>query len=370
PEGDPAVLPPPPAPGETVRYIYTTSGTTADPKCALHSDTSLITAGVAMNRALMLTADDSGCLPVPIAHPGGFSFLVAMFEQGFPTTFVDPWSVDRAVTVMNRYGATVMGGSTAHFIMLLAEQRKDPGRDLIPTVNMFTGGGAALPAETFRQIRDELGVRPAYGYGMTECPTIAMGSRRHNDEQLSNTAGELSAGLEVRILGANGQALPAGEEGEVELRGPMLFQGYADPRLDAEVFTADGWFHTGDRGHIRRDNHIVLTGRSKDVIIRKGENVSPMEVEAIVQLVPGVAAVAVIGLPDAERGEMVCAVIQLVEGAQAPTLHDIRQVCDREGLMIQKVPERLEIVEQFPRNATMKILKHELRAQFLAAKDN
>jgi cyclohexanecarboxylate-CoA ligase len=163
--------------------------------------------------------------------------------------------------------------------------------------------------------------------------------------------------------------LPIGQEGEVELRGPMLFQGYADESLNADCFTADGWFHTGDRGRIRPDNHIVLTGRSKDVIIRKGENVSPMEVEAIMQLVPGVAAVAVIGLPDRDRGEMVCAVIQLIEGATAPTLHDIRQVCDREGLMIQKVPERLEIVDSFPRNATMKILKHELRAQF-TTKDN
>jgi acyl-CoA synthetase (AMP-forming)/AMP-acid ligase II len=320
-----------------------------------------------MNQALQLGPEDSGCLPVPLAHTGGFSYLVAAFEQGFPSTFVDPWSIDRAVALMNRYGATVMGGSTAHFIMLLAEQRKDPSRPLIPTVKMFTGGGAPLPAEVFRQIRDQLGVRPAYGYGMTECPTIAMGSPSDSDEQLANTAGRISDGLDVRVLGPDGERVTPGEEGDIELRGTMCLRGYADAELNRAAFTPDGWFRTGDRGRIRPDNHIVLTGRSKDVIIRKGENISPLEVESVLQLVPGVAAVAVIGIPDLERGEKVCAVVELVAGAKAPTLQDVRRICDREGLMIQKVPEQLEIVDQFPRNATMKILKHELRARFAPA---
>jgi cyclohexanecarboxylate-CoA ligase len=364
PEGDPSSLPPPAAPTDRTRYIYCTSGTTADPKCALHTDRSLLTAGRAMTTALALGPDDVGCLPVPMAHVGSFSFLVSMFEHGFPTILLDPWSVHRAVALMAQFDATVMGGSTAHFVMLLAEQRKDPSTPLLPRLRMFTGGGAPLPAEVFRQVKEELGVLPAYGYGMTECPTIAMGSPDDTDEQLANTQGRISAGLEVRVLDDDGQPLTGGEEGEVELRGAMCCTGYVDAQITASSFTADNWFHTGDRGRIRPDGHIVLTGRSKDVIIRKGENVSPLEVEAVVQLVPGVAATAVIGIPDRERGEKVCAVIELVAGATAPTLLDVRQVCEREGLMIQKIPEQLEIVDQLPRNLTMKILKHELRVRF------
>lgn len=364
PDGDPATLPPPPPVATTTRWIYTTSGTTADPKCVMHTDTSLLAAGRAMTTALQLGSDDVGCLPVPIAHPGGFSFLVAMFTHGFPTVLVDPWSIDRAVGLMNRFGVTVMGGSTAHFIMLLAEQRKDPSTPLIASVRMFTGGGAALPAELFRQIVDELGVRPAYGYGMTECPTIAMGSPGDTDEQLANTPGRLSTGLDVRVVDGQRQLLDVGHEGEIEIHGPMVCLGYTDPELTAAAFTDDGWMRTGDRGYIRPDHHVVLTGRTKEIIIRKGENISPAEVESVMLKVAGVAAVSVIGIPDRDRGELVCAVVELVAGAIPPTLHDVRQVCEREGLMIQKVPERLEIVDQLPRNATMKILKHELRERF------
>jgi acyl-CoA synthetase (AMP-forming)/AMP-acid ligase II len=364
PDGDPATLPPPPQVSATARWIYNTSGTTAEPKCVLHTDTSLLAAGQAMTTALQLGPDDVGCLPVPIAHPGGFSYLVAMFTHGFPTVLVDPWSIDRAVELMNRFGVTVMGGSTAHFIMLLAEQRKDHSTPLIESVRMFTGGGAALPAELFRQIVDELGVRPAYGYGMTECPTIAMGSPSDTDEQLANTAGRLSDGLDVRIVDSQRKLLDGGHEGEIEIHGPMVCLGYTDAELTAAAFTDDGWMRTGDRGYIRPDRHVVLTGRTKEIIIRKGENISPAEIESVILKVPGVAAVSVIGLPDRDRGEMVCAVVELVADAIPPTLTDVRRVCERDGLMIQKFPERLEIVDHLPRSATMKVLKHELRDRF------
>ncbi|MGE0305940.1 MAG: class I adenylate-forming enzyme family protein [Acidimicrobiia bacterium] len=364
PYGDPSTLPPPPPVSTTARWIYTTSGTTAEPKCVLHTDTSLLAAGRAMTTALQLGSDDVGCLPVPIAHPGGFSYLVAMFTHGFPTVLVDPWSIDRAVGLMNRFGTTVMGGSTAHFIMLLGEQRKDPSTPLIDSVRMFTGGGAALPAELFRQIVDGLGVRPAYGYGMTECPTIAMGSPSDTDEQLANTPGRISDGLDVRVVDSQQQLLDVGLEGEIEIRGPMVCLGYTDAELTAAAFTDDGWMRTGDRGYIRPDRHVVLTGRTKEIIIRKGENISPAEIESVMLKVPGVAAVSVIGLPDRDRGEMVCAVVELVADAVPPTLIEVRRVCEHEGLMIQKVPERLEIVDHLPRSATMKVLKHELRDRF------
>jgi cyclohexanecarboxylate-CoA ligase len=146
----------------------------------------------------------------------------------------------------------------------------------------------------------------------------------------------------------------------------MLCRGYTDPALTAEAFAADGFFRTGDLGHLRADGHVVLTGRKKDLIIRKGENVSPRELEDLLAAHPSVAAAAVIGLPDAERGERVCAVVEVHPGAGPLALADVVAFCRRAGLMAQKIPEQLEVVDALPRNATLKILKHELRARFAA----
>jgi acyl-CoA synthetase (AMP-forming)/AMP-acid ligase II len=160
-------------------------------------------------------------------------------------------------------------------------------------------------------------------------------------------------GCEVRVV-----------DGEVQVRGPMLCRGYTDAALTAEAFDADGFFHTGDLGHVRPDGHVVLTGRKKDLIIRKGENVSPRELEDLLAAHPSVAAVAVIGLPDAARGERVCAVVELRPDAKPLALADVVAYCRQAGLMSQKIPEQLEVVDALPRNATLKILKHELRARF------
>jgi acyl-CoA synthetase (AMP-forming)/AMP-acid ligase II len=144
----------------------------------------------------------------------------------------------------------------------------------------------------------------------------------------------------------------------------MVCKGYTDPELTAAAFDAEGYFGTGDVGHLRDDGHIVLTGRIKDIIIRKGENIAAKEIEDLLYQHPKVAEVAVIGLPDRERGELVCAVVQTAEGAEPLTFAEMQQYCCDAGLMTQKIPERLELVDAMPRNATMKILKYELRDRF------
>ena len=144
----------------------------------------------------------------------------------------------------------------------------------------------------------------------------------------------------------------------------MLAKGYMDPEQSKAAFGSDGFFATGDRGYLRDDGHIVLTGRTKELIIRKGENISPREIEDLLQTHPTIAAVAVIGLPDRERGERVCAVVETATGETPLTFVEMQEFCRRAGLMAQKIPEQLEVVELLPRNATMKILKHELVKQF------
>jgi acyl-CoA synthetase (AMP-forming)/AMP-acid ligase II len=223
---------------------------------------------------------------------------------------------------------------------------------VLPSLRSLAGGGAPKPPELFWQVRRELGIPILHGYGMTECPMIASGSPSDTDEQLANTDGRPVAGCELRVVG-----------GEIRVRGPMLCRGYTDAELTAEAFDADGFFATGDLGHLRPDGHVVLTGRKKELIIRKGENIGPREIEDLLQTHPSVGAVAVIGLPDPERGERVCAVVETRPGAAPLDFAALQAHCRKAGLMAQKIPEQLEVVDALPRNATLKILKHVLVAR-------
>ena len=201
-----------------------------------------------------------------------------------------------------------------------------------------------------------------HGYGMTEVPMIVQNGPDASDEQLANTDGPPIFGIQIRLVKPDGTEAGVDEEGEVRLKGPMVFKGYTDPALNADAFDEDGWFKTGDLGKMRADGHLSLTGRLKDIIIRKGENVSAKEVEDLLYKHPAVAEVAVIGLPDRERGERVCAVVQATAG-EAPTLPDIVEFCKAEGLMMQKIPEQLAVVDEFPRGGTGKVNKRALQEQ-------
>jgi cyclohexanecarboxylate-CoA ligase len=174
-------------------------------------------------------------------------------------------------------------------------------------------------------------------------------------------------GAEVRIVALDGSVAPTGEEGEIRVRGPMVCVGYTDPDLTKEAFDDEGYFRTGDLGRLRPDGHLVITGRLKDVIVRKGENISATEVEAILYRHPKVAEVAVIGLPDPERGELVCAVVELAEGAEDLTLDELAHHCRDQGLMRQKIPEQLELRTTWPRAGTGKIVKKSLRQEYAPA---
>jgi len=165
-------------------------------------------------------------------------------------------------------------------------------------------------------------------------------------------------------VGQGGELREAGEEGEFRVKGPQLCVGYLDPSLDEEAFDEEGFFRTGDLGYLDAEGYLVVTGRLKDVIIRKGENISAKEIEDLLYDHPGVRDVAVVGLPDPETGERACAVVVPAEGSKPPALEELTAWLRERGLMTQKLPERLELVDALPRNPTGKVLKHELRQRF------
>lgn len=364
PAGDPASLPPlpgalDPAP---VRWVYYTSGTTSEPKGVQHTDQTLLAGGRGLAVALEMSPQDVGSMAFPFAHIAGPDYLVTMLMQGFPAVLLEAFVPAEAVEVYRRHKVTLAGGSTAFYAAFLAEQRKAPSEPLIPTLRLLAGGGAPKPPEIFYEVQRELGCKLAHGYGMTEIPMISQGSPGDTDDQLVHTEGAPVTGAEVRVVGLDGSEVPTGEDGEVRVRGPMVCKGYTDPGLTAEAFDDDGYFRTGDLGHLRADGHVVLTGRLKDVIIRKGENISAKEIEDLLYGHPKVADVAVVGLPDPERGERVCAVVEVAPGEGALSLEEMSQHLRGAGLMVQKIPEQLEIVSELPRNETLrKVLKYKLR---------
>ncbi|MBE3202311.1 MULTISPECIES: AMP-binding protein [Parafrankia] len=385
PTGDPATLPPPPPAtresARAVRWIYYTSGTTSDPKGVRHSDSTLIAGGRGLAAALGTGPADVGSIAFPFAHIGGPDYLIMMLVSGFPALLLETFDPAAAIAAYRRARVTIAGGSTAFYAAVLGQQRAAIARGergpVVPTLRMLSGGGAPKPPELFTQLLAEAGVPIVHGYGMTEAPMITSGCRSDTGRQLAHTDGRPVLGVRVRIVRPDGTVAPPapGAEGEIRVRGATVFHGYTDPALTAAAFDDDGWFRTGDLGILDADGHLTITGRLKDVIIRKGENISAKEIEDLLFTHPKVGDVAVIGLPDQERGERVCAVVEPLATAPAAgdptpgtsahlTFAEMTEHLRAAGLARHKVPEQLEVVTALPRNATLKILKHVLRDRY------
>ena len=181
------------------------------------------------------------------------------------------------------------------------------------------------------------------------------------DEKLANTEGRATPGVEIKVVKLDGTVAGAGEEGELRVKGPQLCQGYLDSSLDAEAFDDDGFFRTGDLGNLDADGYVTITGRVKDVIIRKGENISAKEVEDLLFTHPKVADAAVIGLPDPASGERACAVVVPKDPADPPTLAELFEFCKADGPDgRRRSPSSSRSSTCCPRNPTGKVLKHEL----------
>lgn len=361
PDGDPATLPPAPVGRDEVRWIYTTSGTTSAPKGVCHTDGTLIAGGVALADAIGATSADVGTIFFPYAHIGGPDLLIASLTTGMALVVMEVYEPVAAVELMRRAKVTITGGSTPHYAMILEQQRNNPGARVVPTLRMLTGGGAPMPEHLFRDVLAEMGVPILHAYGMTECPMITSARMSDSIEQLATTSGRPVLGCEVQIRTETDEVLPVGAVGRVWLRGPMLFKEYRTDGTIVRPFDADGWMFTGDTGKLEPEGHLVLVGREKDLIIRKGESISPTEIEEVLATHPAIAEVAVIGLPDERAGERICAVLTLHDGAADPSVDELRAYCRDAGISPAKFPEDVVVVPELPKTPTLKIRKQQLR---------
>src|SRR5439155_22230263 len=252
----------------------------------------------------------------PLGHIAGLVYgAMTPFALGTSTVLLERWIPGRAIAAIAEERATFQTGPPT-FLQTLASGARHAD---LSSFRLFSTGGAAIPTEAARAAAARLGCVLKRAYGSTELPTLTATTMDDDERARTETDGRAIGGAEVRIASADGDALPAGEEGEIWGRAPEMFAGYSDPAIEA--LTPDGWFRTGDLGVLDADGLLRVTGRLKDIIIRGGENISAPELEEILSSHPAVADVAVVGIPDERLGERVCAVVVLRRGASM-TLED------------------------------------------------
>jgi cyclohexanecarboxylate-CoA ligase len=362
-EDDPATpLGPSPIGPHDVSMVFYTSGTTADPKGVLHTPST--TGAVVHCQAHLLPPrpDDRGLVQFPVPHIGGVVlFVVQQLRHGTSAVFMETFDAELAVDLIERHRVTGAGGPPAVLQGLFAARNFT--REKMRSVRGSGSGAADVSPELMRLAKEKLGCHVYRSYGMTECPFFTAGAQGDPEEKLLGTDGRPVVGATARVVDERGCPVPPGVEGEVEAFGAQLCVGYLDPTLNT-AFTPDGFFRTGDLAVMDAEGYLRITGRRKDVIIRKGENLSAKGIEDDLAAHPKVADVAVIGVPDAASGERVCACVVLHPGADQLTLAEVRDFMERRGVMRQKIPEQVELLTELPRNATGKVLKHELRGRF------
>ena len=364
PQGDPTALPAAAAPEpDEVRWICYTSGTTADPKGAMHSDQTVGAFGGPMAERLDVQPGDRYSLVFPFPHIGGIGLLFMALERGCAHLLDETVDPQATVMFLSEQGCTHAGTGTPFYLMYLAaQQRLDV--PLFCDLKVCPGGGAPIPPAIHRRVVEELGgVGVASGWGLTEAPVLTNGAVDDPDGKLANTEGRALPGVDLIAAADDGTRCEPGVEGELRAKGPQVMLGYVDSSLDGGAFDAGGYYRTGDLGVIDADGYVTITGRLKDIIIRHGENISAKEVEDLLFQLDDIADAAVIGLPDERTGESVCAVVVPAGGARV-TLEGLGAALAAAGLRRQATPERLEIVDALPRNPAGKVLKRDLQQRF------
>jgi cyclohexanecarboxylate-CoA ligase len=340
---------------DVILLLYT-SGTTADPKGALHTHNTLGYENRSIIDLYATTPDDTIFMPSPLTHITGLLYGVQMpFIVKASVVLQDVWDVDRALELIDKYNCTWCMGATP-FLHGLANRSANGASPL----RFFACGGADVPPDLVREATSRLGAFVTRVYGSTEYPTALSGAPGDPLDKCAGTDGRPIADAQARVVLADGQHAGVGMEGELQVRGPEMFVGYLDDRLNEDSFTPDGWFRTGDLAQRDAEGYFQITGRIKDIILRGGENISAKEVEDLIFEHPKVSEAAVVAKPDPVMVERVCAFVVPMPGEDVDLPEMVAYLRQR-GIANQKLPEFLVVVDELPRTASGKIQKFRLR---------
>ena len=355
---------------DDVAWLLFSSGTTAEPKGVLLAHRDLLAATTATDAARPVADDDVYVFPFPLCHIAGYG-VVRHLARGRPVVLLPRFEPAAFVAAVAEHRGTTTSLAATMLATLLDHVDASPdAHEQLASLRSIQYGAAPMPAPLLRRADAVLGVEFAQGYGMTELAgnAVFLSPEAHRrglagDERLLRSAGWPAPGVEVRVVDDGGRDVGAGTAGEILVRAEQTMVGYLDaPEATAEALV-DGWLHTGDIGHLAADGLLTVVDRKKDLIVTGGENVSSLEVEAVMRDLPAVAEVAVVGVPDPTWGENVCAVV--VPAPDEPFDADAVVAELRTRIAGFKIPRHVVVVDLLPVNATGKVMKQELRARFV-----
>ncbi|WP_024515391.1 cyclohexanecarboxylate-CoA ligase [Bradyrhizobium sp. Tv2a-2] len=346
-----------PGPDDITQLIYT-SGTTGEPKGVMHSANTLMANIVPYAERLKLGKADVVLMASPMAHQTGFMYgLMMPIMLQAQAVLQDVWEPAKAAELIRQQDVTFTMASTP-FLTDLTRVVSETGRG-VPGLKTFLCAGAPIPGPLVEQARKALGAKIVSAWGMTENGAVTLIRLDDDDERAFTTDGCALPGVEVRILDGDGATAPAGEIGRLVVRASSNFGGYLK-RPQWNNTDPDGWFDTGDLARIDAAGYIRITGRSKDVIIRGGENIPVVEIEALLYRHPAVAQVAIVAYPDERLGERACAVV-VPKSNQTFDQAAMTEFLKQQKVTTQYIPERLVVCDAMPATPSGKIQKFRLR---------
>ncbi len=342
---------------DAVRMIMYTSGTTGSPKGVMHSHNSMHALIRQIGAHWLVQPGDKFLVASPISHIGGsiYAFECPLL-LGTTAVLMEQWDAEQAIALLQSARCTHFAGATPFLVQTLAAARKAETR--LPDLKLFVCGGASVPPSLIREAADyfERAVVTRV-YGSTEVPVMTVGVTDRNDVSLAaETDGQIGIAT-VKLVDASGSAAATGE---VLARGAQMLVGYIHAEDEETVFDPEGFYRTGDLGRWVEGNHLVITGRIKDIIIRNGENIAPKEIEDLLAGHSDIAEVAIVGLPDPRTGERACAVI-VARGSATPDVASLRTFLEAKGIASFKLPEQVALWGSLPKNDAGKVLKQKIR---------
>ncbi len=346
-----------PGPDDITQLIYT-SGTTGEPKGVMHSANTVMANIRPYAQRLHLGSDDVVLMASPMAHQTGFMYgLMMPIMLRAIAVLQDTWEPNRAAALVRAEGCSFTMASTP-FLADLSRVVAETGQG-VPSLKTFLCAGAPIPGPLVEQARKLLGTKIVSAWGMTENGAVTMIRLDDDDVLAATTDGCPLPGVELKVVDFDGQALPAGQPGKLLVRAPSNFGGYLHrPHLNG--VDPDGWMDTGDEAFLTEAGYVRISGRSKDVIIRGGENVPVFEIEALLYKHPAIAQVAVVAVPDDRLGERGCAVV-VPRAGQRITLAELVDFLKQQRVALQYIPERLHVCEAMPSTPSGKVQKFKLR---------
>jgi cyclohexanecarboxylate-CoA ligase len=356
-DATPALSGPGIGPDDVLLLMYT-SGTTGEPKGVMHTSNTLFSNLHAYRDTMELGPDDIILGASPMAHLTGYGYLAMLpLILNSTTVLQDVWEPRRALQIVRDENVSFSMASSPFVADLCGAV--EAGDRTTARFNKFCCAGAPIPPVLIERAQKVLGMRLCSAWGMTENGAVTVTEPSRAMEKSGTSDGRPLPGMEVKVVDANGIDQPPGESGALLVRGASQFGGYLKrPQLNAT--SADGWFDTGDVATVDTEGYVRITGRSKDVVIRGGENIPVIEIENLLYKHPAIAVVAVVGYPDKRLGERVCAFVSLKPGTTF-SFEEMTAYLERLQLTKQYFPERLEIVDDLPRTPSGKLQKFKLR---------